>query len=1031
MTGKFLTILLLFAATSFTAFAQNITGLAVDIDGEPMVGVTVLVKGTTNGTVTDTDGKYTLNAGDNAKILVFSYLGYQTQEVEIADKTTINVVMREATQVLEDIVVVGYGHQKKVSVTGSISTVPMKNILSVPVVTLSNAIGGQLQGVTTQNTSGEPGADASIRVRGIGTWTDANPLILVDGIERNINFVNPQDVESMSVLKDASATAVYGVRGANGVILITTKKGKAGKTQVSFRTEYAEKIGTRFPDYISGWEFASLMNEATANENKPAAWTADQIQTFRDGSDPYNYPDVNWTDAIYNKTTNQTINTLNITGGTEVVRYYLSARHAGEGGLYKTDNSLPYNTNTRLNRYNLLSNIDVNVSKDLTLAVGLSSSIQQRNYPGKSATEIHDQTKYTSPIAIPLHNPDGSVSGTPTIDNAWAMATQSGYSTMYINTLQGTFSAKYDLSRLLTRGLSVSGKFSFDNYDEKWTHRTVDYKRYQYEGADPLTGEDKYKDLEPERSGTMRTYPASAATRQIYMDLGVNYDRNFGQHGIGALLIFNRQEKTNQLAGDELGTIPNRMQGLAGRMAYNYNYRYFAEINLGYNGSENFAPGQRYGLFPAFSAGWVVSNESFWKTNTVSNLKLRASWGKVGNDFMGTRFAYLTTINKNAPGYWWGSSQIFRDGYEEGKIGNKNVTWETAKKTNLGLDLGFFNNALNLTVDAFHELRENIFLQRQSVPAFAGYLDGSVPWGNLGKMENKGIDAKLELNNKTDYGLQYSLYGTFSFARNAILENDMPPQAYPYLDSEGRPLGTVWGLEALGLFNADQIAVIAAEDARVANGELADKDRTLAKQTFQTQVRAGDIRYQDQNGDGKIDDNDRIAIGYANMPEIMFGFGGSLAYKGVDLSIQFNGVAHRSTFLDGAGMMPYQLEYPAYNIFREYYDNRYIPATADNPTPDNSGAKYPAVIAGNNPNNYRTSTLYMRDASYIRLQTLEIGYSLPKTWMERIKISNIRLFASGNNLFVFDNIKITDPEMNQTGSYPKQMTVNFGAQIDF
>lgn len=1005
---KKITLILFLFTTTVLAFAQTVNGLVVDVNGEPLIGVTVAIKGVFNGSVTDINGKYSININKENKILIFSYVGYQTQEIEIGDKSTINVVLREATQELKDVVVVGYGYQKKVSVTGAISSVPIKSLISVPVITLDNAIGGQLQGVVTQSTSGEPGADASIRIRGVGTWTDSSPLILVDGIERSINLVNPQDVESMSVLKDASATAVYGVRGANGVILITTKRGKAGKPQVTFRTEYAERIGVRFPNYIEGWEFASLMNEASKNEGKALPWKDEEIQKFRDGSDPYLYPNVNWADAIYNKSANQTINTLNITGGSELIRYYISARHAGESGLYKTDNTLNYNTNQRLNRYNLLSNIDVNVSKDLVVTLGLSSSIQDRTYPATGSTEIHEATKCTSPIDMPLHNPDGSISGTPTRLNPWAMATQSGYTTTYINTLQGTFSAKYDLSRLLTKGLSVSGKFSFDNYNAAWVVHSVNYIRKQYGGVDSTTGEDIYKIIDPSASGAMTMSTGSNATRQIYMDLGANYDRTFKKHQIAGLVIFNRQENINMLASNELDNIPHRLQGLAGRIAYNFDNRYFAEINLGYNGSENFKRGHRYGFFPAFSAGWLISEEKFWNKDIVSSLKLRGSFGKVGNDYMGTRFAYLTTINKYASGYPWGSSQTWSSGYEEGKIGAEDVTWETAIKTNIGLDMGFFNNMLTLQLDAFHELRNGIFLQRQSVPTFAGYLGTSIPWGNLGKMENNGFDSKLEFNKTTSYGLRYSIYGTFSFAQNKLIENDMPPQKYDYLDPRGHRWGQVWGLEALGLFQSDEEIV------------------NSPKQTFQTVIRPGDIKYKDQNGDNIINDDDRIAIGYGDTPEIMFGFGGTLAWRGFDMTVFFNGVANRSIFLDGPGMMPFYIEYPAYNVFREYYQNRYIPGAADN-----SNAKYPAVIAGNNPNNYRISTLYMRDASYLRLQNVELGYTLPKKVTEKVHISSIRIFSNGSNLFVLDKIKIMDPEMVQTGAYPKQMVLNFGAQIDF
>ncbi len=991
------------------SYSQSvISGLVVNIDGEPLIGVTIMVKESSQGTITDSDGRYSINVDKSGQALVFSYIGYQTQEIEIGNKSVINVVLREKTQELEDVVIVGYGHQKKVSVTGAISTVPIKNLISVPVVTLDNALAGHLQGVVTKLTSGQPGTDATIRIRGIGTWTNANPLVLVDGIERSINLVNPQDVESISVLKDATATAVYGVRGANGVILITTKRGKAGKTQVTYRTEYAERIGTRFPKFIEGWEFASLMNEASMNENKSIPWTDEEIQKFRDRSDPYLYPNVDWTDAIYNKTASQTINTLHITGGNELVRFYISARYANESGLYKRDETLDYNTNQSLNRYNLLSNVDVNISKNLTFNIGLSSSIQNRSFPATGSNEIHETAKSTSPIDMPLQNPDGSVSGTPTRMNPWAMSTQSGYTVTYINTLNGTFSCKYDLSELITKGLSVSGKFSFDNYNDASIIHSVYYIRKQYNGKDPSTGEDIYKIIDPLASGAMTMGTWANSRRQTYVDFGLNYEREFKGHTFNGLLILNRQEYINMLASNELENVPRRLQGLASRLSYNFNNRYFAELNFGYNGSENFKRGNRYGFFPAFSAGWLISEELFWNKNFISDLKLRCSYGKVGNDYMGTRFAYLTTINKNAMGYPWGSSQTWDRGYEEGKIGTENVTWETANKANIGLDVGFFRNLLNVQLDVFHESRDGIFLQRQSVPVFAGYLGSSIPWGNLGKMENMGIDSKIEFHRSTPWGIQYSIYGTFSFARNKVVENDAPPQKYEYLDARGHRWGQVWGLEAMGLFQSEE------------------EINNSPQQTFQTVVRPGDIKYKDQNDDDIINDDDRVAIGYGDIPEIVYGFGSNISWNNFDFTFFFNGAANRSIFLDGPGMMPFMLEFPAYNVFREYYDNRFIPGAEDN-----TNAKYPAVIAGNNPNNYRTSTFYMRDASFLRLQNVELGYSVSKKTLEKIKISKIRFFVNSNNVFVLDKIKIMDPEMLQTGTYPKQLVLNFGAHIDF
>lgn len=990
---------------------KTVTGTVLDIDGNAVIGVNITVKGTTQGTVTDLEGNYSIQIKNTSGILVFSYIGYSTQELEIKDQRTINVVLREASTVLEDIVVVGYGTQKKVSVTGSLSTVAMENIISVPTATFTNALGGHLPGLITRQTSGEPGFDgAQIFVRGLSTWSASTaPLVMVDGVERDINLVNPQEVENFTILKDASATSVYGVRGANGVILINTKKGQKHRPQVTFRTEWAQLTGMRFPKYIEGYEFASLMNEASANSNRPLPWKEEDIQLFRDGSDPYLHPNVNWTDEVYKKTSAQSVHNLSISGGDEIVRYYVNAGYTGQGGLYNEDKSLDYNTNSRLNRYTFRTNVDVNVYKDLVVDLGLGAIIQNRNYQGTNSGAIHDATKKISPISYPVQNPDGSVAGGPSymIDNPWALTTQSGYTNMYVNTLQGTFGAKWDLSSLVTKGLSVSGKFAFDAYNFSEIFRQIAYGVKQYLGQDPVSGEDRYSVIREQ--GTMGSRVDNRGNRSMYMDFAVNYDRTLGHHRLGGLLLFNRREYTNVQAANEVDNIPQRHQGLAGRLAYDYGNRYLLEFNFGYNGSENFPKGKRYGFFPSVAAGWVLSGEDFWNPSVVSHLKIRGSYGLVGNDLInGRRFLYQTRVDKNAWAYFWGDSHSYPGnvGLQEDQIGVQNITWETSTKTNVGLDLGMWNSAVTLQLDAFHEIRNNILITRQTVPDYVGII--STPAGNLGKAKNKGIDGMLEIKNTTSSGFFYSFRSNFSFARNEIIEDDKPDPLWEYQATKGHRIGQDFGFIALGFFEDET--------------DIADSP----KQTLQDVVRPGDVKYKDVNEDGVVDAYDRVPIGYGQTPEIMYGFGGTVAYKGFDFTLYFTGVANRSTFLDGMGMWPYQLEYPNYNIFREYYDNRWIPGAEDNST-----AKYPAVIAGNNPNNYQVSTIYMRDASYLRLQNAEIGYTIPKSLTNKIKTDKIRVFINGTNLYVWDKIKIVDPEMTQTGGYPMQRVINFGAQFNF
>ncbi|MDR2146822.1 MAG: TonB-dependent receptor [Tannerella sp.] len=994
---------------------KTVTGIVLDVEGNPLIGVSVAIKGTGTGTVTDLEGKYASPSVSSSDVLTFSYIGYQPYDVEVKDLTVHNVILREASVLLEDVVVVGYGTQKKVSVTGALSTINVTELLSVPTANFSNSIGGHLPGLITRQTSGEPGFDgAQIFVRGMSTWTgNRAPLVLVDGVERDINLVNPLEVENFTILKDASATAVYGVRGANGVILINTKKGIKQAPKVTFRSEWAVLTGMRFPNYINGYEFASLMNEASENMGRAKPWTDEDLTKFRDHSDPYLHPDVNWTDEVYRKNAMQAVNNLGIRGGTESVRYYVNAGFTKQSGLYNEDKSLDYRTNADVNRFNFRSNVDVNVTKDLVVDLGLGAIIQKRDYQGTPAQTIYNATRQISPISYPVTNPDGSIAGGPSymLENPWALTTQSGYTNMYQNTIQGTFGIKWDLSTLVTQGLSLSGRFAFDAWNHTEIFRTIPFGVYQYTGKNDA-GEDQYTEIRA--PGTMGSRVENAGNRSTYWDLSLNYNRSFGdgKHDIAAMLLFNQREFVNIQAANEIQNIPERHQGLAGRLSYDYDNRYLAEFNFGYNGSEQFPKGKRYGFFPSLSLGWILTGENFWKIDLINHLKIRASYGMVGNDDLRinnekVRFLYQTRMNKTAWGYFWGPGHSYTgDGIQEDQIGAENITWETSTKSNVGLDIGLWNSQLTLQADVFFEMRDNILVGRGVIPDFTGII--AVPYGNVGKAQNYGFDGMIEYKKLTPTGFYYSFKGNFSFARNKILEDDRPEPLWPNLDTKGQRIFQDYGFIALGIFQSQE--------------EIDNSP----KQVLMDVVRPGDLKYKDVNEDGVVDQFDKTPIGYGQTPEIMFGFGGTVAYKGFDFTVYFTGAANRSTFLDGTGMWPYSLEYPNYNIFREYYDNRWIPGAADN-----SKAKYPAAIAGQNVNTQQVSTAYMRDASYVRLQNAEIGYTLPTSILEQIKIEKIRLFLNGTNLYVWDKVKIVDPEMTQTGTYPMQRVVNLGVQIDF
>lgn len=994
---------------------RQITGRVMDESGELLIGVNVLEVGTTNGAVTDINGTYTIVVTTHNPVLRFTYVGFIEREVRVGSEGILDVSMSEDIGALEEVVVIGYGSQTKATLTGSISQVSTQTIERVASPTLSTTLGGMLPGIITRQSSGEPGYDsAELLIRGVGTWTgNRQPLVLVDGIERDINILNSQEIESFTILKDASATAVYGVRGANGVILINTKRGRIGKPKVTLRTEFANLHGLRFPDYINGFEFASLMNEAVAHgtgstDNLP--WSEADLLNFKSGADPYSYPSVNWTDEVLKRNAFQTINNLSISGGTDIVRYFVNVGYTMREGLYRQDPQYEYRTNPVSSRYNFRSNIDVNLSKDLIAELGLGGIIEDRTYPGHGAPMIFNSMKKISPINFPKQNPDGSPGGGVSYlqDNPWALSTQSGYDKQFRNTLQGTFRLGWDLSTLVTQGLSVSAKFSYDFYYFNSMLRRVDYEVKQYLGRDEVTGEDRYNVIRPQGAMGYSTHQ-DPVNRSYYYETAVNYERKFDRHLFSGLFLFNRNDHTHLSAGSSMYNLPYRRQGWVGRATYDFDHRYLVEFNFGYNGSENFPEGSKYGFFPSGSVGWVVSNEEYWNPEVINHLKLRGSYGLVGNDQIGgDRFLFLSSVNKAANGYFYGLSQQHVEGWTEDKIGVSSVTWETAAKLDIGIDLELFNGKVSLQADYFNENREGILLRRGVVPNITGMTSNQIPWANLGKVKNRGFDGKIEVRNTTSSGLYYSFTANATLAKNTIIEDDSPIPRYEYQNTRGKRIDQPFGLVALGFFE-DQ-----------------DDIDNSPRQNFMAVVRPGDVKYQDVNNDGVIDDFDRVAIGYARTPELMFGFGGTVAYKGWDLTLNFTGAARTSTFLDVEGMWPFQLEYPNYNVMREYYDNRWVSGA------DNSNAKYPAVINGNNPNNYRTSTLYMKDASYVRLKVAEVGYNFPKPVAESLSIEGLRVFINGTDLLTFDKLKVIDPESNYgTGGYPRQSVLNIGAQVNF
>jgi TonB-linked SusC/RagA family outer membrane protein len=989
-------------------------------DNSPLPGVTVLVKGTTNGTATTPDGNYSLVAEDNATTLVFSFVGYKTQEVAINKRTQINVALEVDASALEEVQIVAYGEQKKESVVGAISTVKVKEI-TTPTRNLQNALAGKVAGVIAVQRSGEPGYDdAQFWIRGISTFGGgSNPLILVDGVERPISNIEPEEIETFSILKDAAATAVYGIRGANGVILVTTRRGAKEKPSISFKMERGIVGATMLPDVVDGPTYLELYNEAqiASNPNYVTPYTSEYIEKTRSGEDPYLYPNVDWIDLMMKDFSNNQRANLNVSGGGDVAKYFVSATYYDEDGIWKVDNLNQYNTNIKLKRYNFRANTDINLSRDTELSIGLGGILITSNYPGRSAADIWGNNggiMMNTPIGYAPYYPDpnnpnkiiyGGVNG---IGNPYQHLTGAGFATEWRNNIQSDITLRHDLSRFV-QGLKIQGKFAFDGYNFHNISRVRGSgdnsgDRYALNGrnADGDLVLNKFFDG-PEDLPFGRT---SGGNRRVYTEANVNYNRSFGRHTLSGLVLFNRQDYQIADVGSAILAIPYRMQGLVSRVSYSFKDRYFLEGSAGYNGSENFEAGKRFGLFPAGAVGYIVSEEPFFKENInfMEFLKFRGSYGLKGNDQLGgsRRFAYLTTVGTGNGGYTFGNTgQTSYTGRGEDQWGS-DLTWEKEKEINVGLETRFLRG-FYIQADLFRRHRKGIFLQRNALPALMGLQNN--PWGNLGEFKNQGVDATLEYRKKIGQ-LDVSLRGNYTFARNTLLNNDEPDWAFTYQNRKGKRLNQPFGLIADGLFESQ-------EDINAS-----------PIHSFGT-VRPGDLKYKDINGDGVVNSFDEVAIGSPSTPEVVYGFGTTLNMKGFDLSAFFQGTRNMDFMLGGNGWFPFIQGGLRGNLNANALD-RWTP---ENPSQD---VLFPRLSFGPNVNNYRNSTWWLRDASYLRLKTLEFGYTVPKNLTQRLKINTLRVYVSGFNVLTWSKFNFWDPELgNGNGSaYPIQRNFNAGINLN-
>ena len=1016
-----------------TKKSRTIKGNVTTTTGESIPGASVKLANATTGVITDIDGFYMITVPDSQSELEFRFMGYEPRNIKVGNQTTINVSLEEATSSLEEVVVVAYGAQKKVTMTGSVASVNIGS-LKTPVANLSNALQGKVAGIISVQSSGEPGYDNStFTIRGIGTFTgNTSPLVIVDGVQRDdvnstyggaYNNIDPEDIVSISLLKDASATAVYGAKGANGVMIITTKRGSVGKPKISIKAETGFTNFTKVPEMLSGVDYMMLYNESRRNSGLSEVYSREQILKTESGLDPYLYPNVDWIDKIYKNVSSVSNVNLNISGGSDLVRYYLSASFYNQGGQYNVKKENGYDPNLNYKRYDFRSNVDVNITKTTLLQMNLSAIMTDSRYPGIASNKLWYEAFSTSPVAFPVRYPDGRWAGPPANagSNPMNEVQNSGYTDTFRPALQSVFTVNQKLD-FITKGLSAYARFSFDSYSEFNNKRTGGVDLWYTNQRD---GNGELVFGKPIKEGSDELYYEHSDTgeRVIYTEANISYDRTFGHHNVNGMVLYNMRNRMIATAGSAIASIPYRNQAIAARFGYGYKERYLAEVNGSYTGSENFAPGHRFGFFPAASVGWVISNEPFFKnmTRTVDLLKLRASYGIVGNDNIGgtgDRFAYFTQFG-SGNSYGFGPNGNLVYGIRETLLGSDKLTWEKSSKTNIGLEMMLWGK-LNLTLDYYWERRKDILIQRSSLPSMAGF-DASI-YANMGEMDNKGVDANLEYQTRIGNKVGLRLFGNLTYSKNKIVFRDEPAMQYAYQKSEGTRYGEFYGYIAEGYFQSEE--------------EIKKSPRQMRE------LAPGDIKYKDLNDDGVIDANDQCYLGKSWFPSWSYGMGFNINYHNFDLALFFQGVSDVSIMANGGsidtgngdwgasgvGIVPFTgMGLNPSNVITKALDRW----TADNPRAD---AWYPRMTANatTNDNNYVNSTHWLKDGSYLRLKQASLGYTLENKKLMDKGIEYLYFYLSGQNLLTFSKFKLWDPELGSNGAkYPLSRMVTLGMRVSF
>lgn len=1055
------------AQTGRTAKVQAIQSNKITVSGtvldkttnDPLIGVSVVVKGVANaGTITDMDGKFTLKLPYAEAPLVFSYLGYQPQEIVPGAKKELTVLLQEDTKALQEVVVVGYTKQRKETMIGSVATITTKDLTQSPTANINNALAGRLPGlIVNQYAGGEPGVDQSeLFIRGKATYGNQSAIVIVDGIERDMSYLAPDEIETFTILKDASATAAYGIRGANGVIVITTKRGKAAeKATVNLKASIGINQPIGFPEYLGSADYATLYNEARLNDAKMTGadisslnlFSQQAIDNFRrakgDNSDGLGY-DWDYYDFAFKPGLQEDVS-LSIRGGTDKVRYYVLANYFSQGGNYKYSNAGEYDSQTKFTRYNFRSNIDININRYLSTRLDLGARITDRNAPGTTAGRLMTICA-TQPPYLPIlveenahpqneeyiqQNPRGMLYG----DNIYRYnllgeLSRTGYLNEKNTYLNGSFAMNLDME-FLTKGLKAEVMFSYDASEGRWINRKLDtykdgYREYpKYATFMPIEGSDAYM-AGGHYTGAYKTgnkydidqtigngFSHNASDGRTYIQARLDYNRLFSnRHEVTAMLLANRGNRTvnNELA--------YHSQGITGRFAYYYNQKYLMEFNFGYNGSENFTPGKRYGFFPAGSIGWVVSEEEFMKkASWIDFLKVRASYGLVGSDNVSSRFPYLAFYGGGS-GYDFGNNFGTNvGGTSEGNLANANLTWEKARKLNVGIDFTTLNQRLALTIDAFYEYRFDIITDMNS-DGIMGYPDivgKDAALQNLGEVSNRGVDIELSWNDKIGKDFRYYIRPNLTFSRNRL----------EYKAEVARK--NSWRKETGKRLYENFVYVF---DHFVADQEEADRLNKIGYQPW-GQLIPGDVVYKDLDRNGVIDDEDRTAMGNPRSPELMFGIPFGFQYKNFDFSVLLQGATKSSILLNGAAVFDFpQFEQDKIGRVKKMHLDRWTPETA-------ATAKYPALHYGTHDNNKNgNSSLFLYDASYLRLKNVEIGYNVSPKLLRKFHVQQARIYVQGLNLLTFDKLGDVDidPETKSGDGaswYPIQKVFNFGIDITF